>query len=571
LHRNFAPQVRVRGTFKVSFVLVIILLPTYYVTTAHLSVDPLTRGTNSQSPSSELSSNGKLNQHSVDKVTSPGIETREVIVILARLKDRTNSTSVAEINSTVFTKMRSYFEDISYGKLTVTGDITNWIDVNNNTIDYGKDTGSGLERFDDTDGDKVPDSWKLIRDAVNLTDGFVNFTQYDDVVVVHSGNDQAKTGYPNDIYSSHYTGLEIATSDGITITQGILIAETDPMGIFAHEFGHELGLPDLYNIHGSPEYVGSWDLMAYGAWLGNPQGTSPSQPTSWSKSRLGWIPENLTAVDRITEKVIDPLEIQGNNLTFVKIPITTETYYMAEVRNKTGYDSYLPSTGVLILYVNESRISGEGIVTVKYSQSPDLATYNTETGRNMFIDNERNINLTVLAVYSFSYKVSVNLIRADDIAPIIDVTQLVPWDWSTSRPARVSAVITDTGLNSSSVKNASVVYSSDGRKSWHRIQMIPSMGDSFLGVIPPQNSSAVEYYIEAYDYAGNVAVAKNGNQTFMYGSVVQTVVAITVVFIVVLLTSIAIMYLRTTRRAHREQEKATLEQAPSVGLRINLK
>nr|MDO8099378.1 M6 family metalloprotease domain-containing protein [Candidatus Njordarchaeota archaeon] len=571
LHHNFATQTRVRRTFEVGFLLIIVLLPTYYITNAHVAVDPLTKRTNSQSPSSELPPNGKVNQHFVNKATSPGMEMRKVIVLLAQLKDKTNSTSVADMNSLVFTKMRSYFEEVSYGKMTVTGNITDWIYIDNNTVDYGKNTGSGSKGVDDTDGDGIPDSWKLIRDAINWTDGFINFTQYDDVIVVHSGGDEAKTHIPDDIWSSSYSGLDMATNDNITISKAILIAESDPMGIFAHEFGHELGLPDLYNTSGGPEYVGPWDLMAMGAWLPSYQGTSPSHPTSWSKIKLGWISENKASTGRVIEKVIDPLEIQGNNLAALKIPITTDTYYLVEVRNKTGYDSYLPSTGVLILYINESRSSGEGIVTVKYSQNLYQATYTVEAGKNMFIDNERNINLTVLTAYAFSYKVSANLIRADTTAPIINVIEPVPWDWPTSRAARVSAVITDTGLNSSSVKNASVVYSSDGRKTWYRIQMIPNESDSFSAVIPPQNSSIVEYYVEAYDYAGNIAVAKNGNQAFMYGSVVQTVVVITVVFIVVFLTLIAIMYLRTTRKAHREERKATLELAPSVGLRINLK
>lgn len=570
MHSNFAPQVKVNRIFKVGFILVIMLLPCYYITSAHVPFDPFTKGIDSQNSSSDVSSDGKLNQHSVDREESPAGEARRVIVILARLEDKINSTSVAEMNSIVFGKMMSYFEEVSNGKMSVTGNITDWIDINNNTVDYGKDTGSGSTGIDDTDGDGIPDSWKLIRDAMNLTDGSINFTKYDDIIVVHSGGDQAKTHYSDDIWSASYTGLEIATNDGITVDRAILIAETDPMGIFAHEFGHQLGLPDLYNTSGGSEYVGPWDLMALGAWLPGNQGTSPSHPTSWSKSKLGWISQNSTMIGRSMEKIIDPLEIQGSNLTALRVPITTETYYLVEVRNKTRYDSYLPSNGVLILYINESRSSGNGIVTVKYSQSLYQATYTVEAGINTFIDNERNINLTVVAQYSFSYKVSVSLIRADNTPPSINVTQPVPLGWSTSRSAGVSAIVTDTGLNSSSVKNASIIYSSDGRRTWHRIQMIPGNSDTYSGVIPPQNSSAVEYYVEAYDYAGNVAVAKNHNQNFMYGSVVQTVVIVAFVITSVLLTAIAIftiVRLRTTREARQKEKKTALEQTPLVGLR----
>jgi hypothetical protein len=349
--------------------------------------------------------------------------------------------------------------------------------------------------------------------------------------------------------------LEIATNDGTTIEHAVIIAETDPVGIFAHEFGHELGLPDLYNAGGGSEYVGVWDLMALGAWLPGGQGTSPSQLTSWCKSKLGWISENSTAIGRSMEEVIDPLEIQGSHKAALKIPITTETYYMAEVRSKTGYDTYLPSAGVLILYIDESRSSGEGIVTVKYSKNLYQATYTNETGKDVFIDNGNNINLTVVAAQSpSSYQVKVSLIRADSTPPSVTVTKPVGWGWPATRAANVSAVITDTGLSSSSVKNASILYSSDGRGTWNRVQMIPGHSNIYSGVIPPQNSSKVEYYVEAYDFAGNVAVAKSGNQPFAYGSVAQIVLVVAFTFVVVILALISTMYLRTQSKGKRKSK-----------------
>ncbi|HBK59214.1 MAG TPA: hypothetical protein DDZ84_00260 [Firmicutes bacterium] len=39
-----------------------------------------------------------------------------------------------------------------------------------------------------------------------------------------------------------------------------------PVGIFAHEFGHALVLPDLYDYDGSSQGVGNWCLMAGGSW-----------------------------------------------------------------------------------------------------------------------------------------------------------------------------------------------------------------------------------------------------------------------------------------------------------------
>ena len=38
------------------------------------------------------------------------------------------------------------------------------------------------------------------------------------------------------------------------------------IGVFAHEFGHALGLPDLYDTDYTSEGVGNWSLMAGGSW-----------------------------------------------------------------------------------------------------------------------------------------------------------------------------------------------------------------------------------------------------------------------------------------------------------------
>ena len=46
-------------------------------------------------------------------------------------------------------------------------------------------------------------------------------------------------------------------------------------GGFAHEFGHVLGLPDLYD---STTFggVGDWCLMGSGSWGDNPKGSNPA-------------------------------------------------------------------------------------------------------------------------------------------------------------------------------------------------------------------------------------------------------------------------------------------------------
>ena len=59
-------------------------------------------------------------------------------------------------------------------------------------------------------------------------------------------------------------------------------------GVVVHEFGHDLGLPDEYDIDnsaiGSP--VADWSVMSSGSWVGSPAGTRPSAFSPWARDYL---------------------------------------------------------------------------------------------------------------------------------------------------------------------------------------------------------------------------------------------------------------------------------------------
>jgi M6 family metalloprotease-like protein len=59
-----------------------------------------------------------------------------------------------------------------------------------------------------------------------------------------------------------------------------------PIGTAAHEFGHALGLPDLYDTQGASEGIGEWGLMGSGNFT-SPR--SPSRMEAWSLNELGWL------------------------------------------------------------------------------------------------------------------------------------------------------------------------------------------------------------------------------------------------------------------------------------------
>jgi M6 family metalloprotease-like protein len=59
-----------------------------------------------------------------------------------------------------------------------------------------------------------------------------------------------------------------------------------PIGTAAHEFGHALGLPDLYDTGGPTEGIGNWGLMGAGNFTSP---ASPSRMEAWSLNELGWV------------------------------------------------------------------------------------------------------------------------------------------------------------------------------------------------------------------------------------------------------------------------------------------
>ena len=132
----------------------------------------------------------------------------------------------------------------------------------------------------------------------------------------------------------------------------------------AHELGHILGLPDLYDRTEGilPEQrswvVGCWTLMAAGTWgcgeaLAEGRWDRPTHIGPWEKNVLGWLP-NLRVVGDVQheEFTLQPVEETGQALL---IPLTPSEYLLVEYREQIGFDVNLPAAGVLIYHVDEDR------------------------------------------------------------------------------------------------------------------------------------------------------------------------------------------------------------------------
>lgn len=294
-------------------------------------------------------------------LSGPVIGPREIVVILVEFQDVAHNPAydVAHFNNLLFSasnpnSMYNYYYEASYGQMPISGVITGWHLSKHKMSYYGADD-------DETDGFNGP-VHKLAREAVKLANaaGF-DFSRYDKnrdgnidhIIVVHAGPAQETGGRsygPNAIWSHHWLISPYEKVDGVSAAYYSMVAESSPIGTIAHEFGHDLGLPDLYDTDGSSSGIGSWGLMGLGAWLA--AGDVPAHPCAWSKILLGWAKPRVVTADKIG-LALDSVENSSIN-AIVKIPFTLNEYFLLENRRKIGFDQYLPGDGILIWHIDDS-------------------------------------------------------------------------------------------------------------------------------------------------------------------------------------------------------------------------
>ena len=226
---------------------------------------------------------------------------------------------------------------------------------------------------------------ELFRDAIEIAgkNSAINFSEYDVYLVFHAGVgsefSQNFDTTPNDIPSvflnfndlkktignknQNYQGIEV-NSGNFFVKEGIILPETENQGGYEFGilgtavimFGHQLGLPNLFDSDTGRPGIGRFGIMDQGS--GSFSGLIPVQPCAWSKIFLGWEkPITITSGDQLplaASLTTDPNKIY-------KIPITAKEYFLIEKRQKTvlknrdvaiGYDE----NGVRIEFNNNGEL-----------------------------------------------------------------------------------------------------------------------------------------------------------------------------------------------------------------------
>jgi len=277
--------------------------------------------------------------------------------------------------------MNDYFREVSYGAFGVSGASIGWTTSSTTYASY-------------TPHD--PNTTRImIQNAIVQLDPTVNFALYDNdgpdgvphsadddgyvdaLFFVHAGPGQEETGNLDDIWSHAWSfpgGL--ATNDGVRIGRYSVEPEETAsaalvaIGVFCHEYGHVLGLPDLYDTDYSSSGVGEWCLMSGGSWnarSGGQWGSCPAHPLAWCKQQLGWLAP--TAVTTTTYGVtLPPAETSPSARRIFRGGVTTgDEYFLVENRRQLGFDAGLTRRqvrfglpapeGLLVLHVDESSSS----------------------------------------------------------------------------------------------------------------------------------------------------------------------------------------------------------------------
>lgn len=276
--------------------------------------------------------------------------------------DLTTPTDLAD------TSVAYYYKTASYGKFAFGGDAYNNTDFGGTKCDSNGWLTSAYNRADIDEYSDSNDVYDAIEDAVQQIDSNVDFNDYDSnndgyidgLVVIYAGS--TNTG---PLWDYRWVNVYYESADGVTINSGIWTSEESYIRTWCHEFGHEAGLPDLYDVGGASSGddmpgIGYWGLMG-GFYYS--QGLKPALPCAWSRQHLRFVePVDILTLTAATEYTVNRATSTSADDTVYRIwrnGAVGKEYFLVEFRDTDhGFDdSLFGSGGLLIWHVDEDRTS----------------------------------------------------------------------------------------------------------------------------------------------------------------------------------------------------------------------
>ncbi len=260
---------------------------------------------------------------------------------------------------------KNYYLEQSSGRYTAINTVTDWVQVPGNASSYGdnavEDDGGSWQFVDDS-----LDAWYATQVAAGKSlatietelakfdvwdrydwDSDGNFNEADGYIdhfqAVHAGEGEEAGADPDMIWSHRWYvntgyGTTGPTVDGkVNKGGGARIGDTNfyvgdytvepengGLGVFAHEFGHDLGLPDYYDTAGGENGTGFWTVMSSGSWLSHGPNAAPGQEGT------GTVPNGFGPEEKLFLNWLDYTSVDaGQNGTY-KLGPSQNTYADAD-------------------------------------------------------------------------------------------------------------------------------------------------------------------------------------------------------------------------------------------------
>lgn len=259
--------------------------------------------------------------------------------------------------------IKDYFKAQSHGQFELDFDVAGICQLQHPYAYYGK---NNSQEEDVKPGEMVAEA------CLWAHEHGTDFSKYDwdgdgevdQVFVLYAGHGEASykdanTIWPHMYYLSASDYGKPLSLDGVTVDTYACSSELngdgnlDGIGTFCHEFSHCMGFPDLYDTSSDGGWfgMGDFDLMCSGSYNGDSK--CPAGYSAYEKAECGWLTlKDMTNIEQETSIVgVQPMSADGDAY-IIKNKGHEDEYYILENRQKTGWDSYLPASGLMITHVD---------------------------------------------------------------------------------------------------------------------------------------------------------------------------------------------------------------------------
>jgi M6 family metalloprotease-like protein len=249
-------------------------------------------------------------------------------------------TKTSPTGQTVYGSLHDYYREQSYGHLRVSGKVFDWIKAGKKRTEYSQGTGTGNKSA-------------LLTEALDkllARDGKEALKDFDGIFFLYAGSSVRTTRgglywpHKGNVFHQGKRWSYFICPEGGGRMNNISVA--------CHEFGHMLGLPDLYARPENPgsEGVGVWCAMSNQVGNGRPQ-----HFCAWAKEQLGWLRPALIDPTVKQKLILRPVEDSPKESFKVLARADGSEYFLLENRQRKGFDQSLPAAGLLIWRVVNNR------------------------------------------------------------------------------------------------------------------------------------------------------------------------------------------------------------------------